>query len=85
MKRVLDELVARQKNIAPWTLHDLRRSAATGIGDLEVEPHVGTLILGHRLPGVTGKVYNKSVYLRQKQEALQHWADHVQVATILAE
>ena len=84
MKRVLDALLTAQgKTLAPWTLHDLRRSAATGIGDLEVEPHIVSLILGHRIPGITSKVYNKSGYLRQKQEALQMWADRVEIAVLL--
>ena len=33
----------------PWTLHDLRRTAATRIADLGVAPHVIEAILNHVL------------------------------------
>jgi hypothetical protein len=28
------------KALAPWVLHDLRRSAATGMADIGIAPHV---------------------------------------------
>jgi hypothetical protein len=31
---------ASLKNVAPWTLHDLRRTMASGRGELGVEPHI---------------------------------------------
>ena len=31
-----------------WTLHDLRRTCATGLGNLRVPPHVIETILNHR-------------------------------------
>src|SRR5262249_43846449 len=35
-KALLDQKV----KIPPWVVHDLRRSVATGLADLKVEPHV---------------------------------------------
>jgi integrase len=65
--------------IAPWRLHDLRRTAATGMGELGVLPHVveATLnhISGHRR-GVAG-TYNRAVYAAEKARALDLWADQV--------
>jgi integrase len=74
-KEKLDEAVP----IAPWRLHDLRRTCATGMHELGVLPHVveATLnhISGHRA-GVAG-VYNKAVYAAEKRQALDRWAEHV--------
>jgi integrase len=62
-----------------WTIHDLRRSAATGMAELGVQPHIVEAILnhvsGHRA-GVAG-IYNKAVYESEKRAALALWADHV--------
>jgi integrase len=65
--------------IAPWTIHDLRRTAATGFGNLRVPPHVIETILNHRSghkAGVAG-TYNRSAYPEEVREALARWADHV--------
>ncbi len=46
----------------PWTVHDLRRSAATGMADLGVRPHVIEAVLNHvsgHKAGVAG-IYNRS-------------------------
>lgn len=74
MKRVLDALVAERIKVAPWTLHDLRRSAATGMGELGVEPHVVDLILGHR-PGKISRTYNVARYDPEKRAALKLWGE----------
>ncbi|MBR1033098.1 site-specific integrase [Bradyrhizobium liaoningense] len=63
-----------------WTVHDLRRSASTGMADrLGVLPHVVEAILnhvsGHRA-GVAG-VYNRAKYAAEMREALGRWAEHV--------
>jgi integrase len=65
--------------IAPWTIHDLRRTCATGLGNLRVPPHVIEQILNHRSghkAGVAG-TYNRSAYPAEVREALARWADHV--------
>jgi integrase len=63
-----------------WTVHDLRRTAATGMIELGVGPHVVEAVLnhasGHR-SGVAG-VYNRHTYVAEKRNALALWADHVQ-------
>ncbi len=33
--------------VAPWTLHDLRRSVATGMATLGIQPHVVEAVLNH--------------------------------------
>jgi integrase len=65
--------------VKPWRLHDIRRTVATRMADLGVQPHVIEAVLnhysGHR-SGVAG-IYNRSVYEREVRAALALWADHV--------
>jgi integrase len=59
-----------------WTLHDLRRTVATRLGDdLGVQPHVVEAVLNHvsgHKAGVAG-VYNKASYGKEKRAALTAW------------
>ena len=75
------QLDAKLPGMAPWQLHDIRRSVATGMAELGVEPHIIEAILnhvsGHRA-GVAG-IYNKASYLEPKTKALNEWAHHVAV------
>jgi integrase len=51
-----------QIGVAHWTAHDLRRTAATGMADLGVAPHVIGHVLNHRAitqGSVTDQVYNR--------------------------
>jgi integrase len=59
-----------------FTLHDLRRSTASGLGDIGVQPHIIEEILNHKPPGIRG-VYNKSPYAREVRAALTLWEDHL--------
>jgi integrase len=68
-------LDARVKLNQPWQLRDLRRTVVTGMGDIEVPPHVVEAIVNHvsgTKGGVAG-VYNKSVYAKEKVVALSKW------------
>ena len=74
------ELDAELKGVAPWVLHDFRRSLSTTAHErFEAMPHVVEALLGHvsgHQGGVAGK-YNKAAYLDQRRRALQRWADHI--------
>ena len=66
-------------SVRPFRLHDLRRSTATGLANIGVEPHVVEMVLahvGHR-SGISG-VYNHSRYGEQARVALARWDDHLQ-------
>jgi integrase len=75
VKRRLDAAM----KVAPWRLHDLRRTAATDMAELGVAPHVVEAVLnhvsGHRA-GVAG-VYNRAQYAVEKRRALELWARYV--------
>jgi integrase len=80
-KERLDQRIANAgKPLAHWTLHDLRRTAATVMADkLAVLPHVIEALLNHvsgHKAGVAG-VYNRAPYERDVRTALLTWADHV--------
>lgn len=64
---------------APWRLHDLRRTAVTGMSELGVPPHIVELVVnhisGHRA-GVAG-VYNRSELLPERKAALELWSQHI--------
>jgi hypothetical protein len=63
----------------PWTVHDIRRTVATKMADLGVQPHIIEEVLNHRSGhkrGIAG-VYNRSSYDREVRAALALWADHL--------
>ncbi len=64
--------------IPNWRLHDLRRTAATGMARLGVSSdHIGR-VLNHSPKGVTAQVYDKHTYMPEKRHALEKWAAHVE-------
>ncbi|MBX4948403.1 site-specific integrase [Rhizobium binae] len=66
-------------NIAPWVLHDFRRTAASGMAALGVQPHVIEAVLNHKSGTIKGvaAVYNRYDYDQEKRSALIHWETHV--------
>ena len=76
----------KRLSMPAWRLHDLRRTAATRMGDLGVLPHVVEAALnhisGHR-KGVAG-IYNRAAYAAEKRAALEALASHIAVAVAKA-
>lgn len=66
--------------IAPWRIHDLRRTVSTNLNESGVDPHIVEAILGHTIKGVAG-VYNKAKYEAQKRATLDAWGKHVESLT----
>jgi integrase len=64
------------RKIDRWTIHDLRRTAATHMARLGVDEIVVERVLGHRIGGVKG-VYNRYRYIDEKRAALQLWANEL--------
>ena len=61
--------------VAHWTLHDLRRTLATGLQRLGVRLEVTEAVLNHvsgTRSGIVG-VYQRHNYLEEKREALGRW------------
>jgi integrase len=59
-----------------WTLHDLRRTAASGMAGLGIAPHVVEAVLNHKSGTIKGvaAVYNRYSYSAEKRAALEAWA-----------
>lgn len=69
----------KKLSIAAWRIHDLRRTAVTGMAELGVQPHIIEAVINHtsgHKGGVAG-VYNRASYDREKRAALNLWAEHV--------
>lgn len=65
--------------VKPWRLHDIRRTVATRMADIGIEPHIIEAALNHRSghrAGVAG-VYNRSPYERAVKVALMRWSEHL--------
>jgi integrase len=64
--------------LAPWTLHDLRRTVRTRLGKLGVLPHIAELVLNHagHKSGIGG-VYDHHDYGPEISEALRKWEAHL--------
>jgi integrase len=78
-KSALDQRLQTAGMTAPWRLHDIRRTVATRMADLGVQPHVIEAVLNHvsgHKAGVAG-IYNRSIYAAEKSAALTFWGDHV--------
>jgi integrase len=63
----------------PWTIHDLRRTVATGLQKLGVGLQVIEAVLGHvsgSRAGVVG-IYQRHSYDAEKRAALEAWGAHV--------
>ena len=58
--------------IPPWTLHDLRRSAATHMQELGISDEIIDATLGHKQTGLRAR-YNQSTRLTQKKAAFTTW------------
>ena len=83
-KAALDQRIAKNRGaraepLAPWCVHDIRRTVATRMADLGVLPHVIEAVLNHvsgHKAGVAG-VYNRASYEREMRAALVLWADRI--------
>jgi integrase len=75
LKRNLDP----EMGSSGWRLHDLRRTAASGMARLGVAPHVIEKVLNHVSGQISGlaAVYNRHGYDAEKRQALDKWAQYL--------
>ena len=82
-KAALDDAIAavsQGEGLAPWRLHDIRRTVATGLQRLGVRFEVTEAVLNHvsgAKGGVAG-VYQRHDWASEKRVALEAWATHVE-------
>jgi integrase len=74
--KMLRRLSQRSKT-SDWRLHDLRRTAASGMARAGVAPHVVEKVLNHVSGTISGvaAVYNRYGYDGEKAKALEEWGD----------
>jgi integrase len=73
-KEVLDAAITKANGGAAlphWTLHDLRRTARTLMGDIEVPRETAELVLGHVVGNDIEQRYNRSKHEEAKRRALE--------------
>jgi integrase len=69
------ELMMDDVSLSPWRTHDLRRTCASGMARIGIEPHVIERILNH-LSGEQGGlqgIYQQYEYLPERKLALEKW------------
>jgi integrase len=69
----------QRSGLSGWTLHDLRRTVATGLQKLGVRLEVTEAVLNHvagSRAGIVG-VYQRHTWAEEKQAALTAWGEHV--------
>lgn len=87
MKRRLDALLQAKRSeadptaspLAPWRLHDLRRSVASGMGDMGIAVPTIERALNHvsgTFAGLVG-VYQRQELWTERQRAFHAWESHV--------
>jgi integrase len=81
LDKAIDALTEKQDALpsAPWRLHDLRRTLATGLQRLGVRFEVTEAVLNHvsgSKSGVAG-IYQRHDWAQEKAAALDAWAAHV--------
>jgi integrase len=59
--------------VAPWTIHDLRRTARSLLSRCGVSSEHAERVMGHRIAGIEG-VYDRHSYRDEKADALQRLA-----------
>ncbi|MFY9839995.1 MAG: tyrosine-type recombinase/integrase [Xanthobacteraceae bacterium] len=77
----LDKAIEKKlgKALPGWVTHDLRRTFATRLADLGIQPHIIEAALNHisgHKGGVAG-IYNRSAYKVEKESALALWDKHI--------
>jgi integrase len=63
----------------PWRIHDLRRTAASGMAALGFQPHVIERVLNH-VSGAQGGlvgVYQRHEYREERKRAIMAWGAHL--------
>lgn len=65
--------------VAPWTLHDLRRTFSTGLARLRVPPHIKEMLLSHAsAKDPIEAIYDRYTYMEEQREALLKWEAKLQ-------
>lgn len=77
MKSRTDDL----SGVNNWRLHDLRRTARTGLAEIGVPEIIAEKVLNHAERNVLARIYNRHEYADEKRQALERWATRLREIT----
>ena len=83
MLEELREDATPEATLPAWRLHDLRRTAASGMARLGIAVHVVETLLNHvsgTFSGMVG-VYQRHDFAAEKRAAAQAWANYLDSLT----
>ena len=63
--------------VSGWRLHDLRRTARTGLAEIGVPQIVAEKVLNHAERNVLVATYDRHEYADEKRDALERWASRL--------
>jgi integrase len=78
------DLLNKRSGVSDWVIHDIRRSVATGMADIGIQPHIIEAVLNHvsgHKGGVAG-IYNCSSYAARRR---RRWRGGMSVSRRLLE
>jgi integrase len=72
----------RERSGVGFRIHDVRRTIASGLGEIGIDEGLISRILNHSTASTTGAsvtaaVYNQYKYVEPMRQALQAWADRL--------
>ena len=74
MREELRKLRGDDAELAPWVLHDLRRTVRTRLAWLGTPEVVAERIIGHAPRDQLQRIYNRHEYIDERRAALEKWA-----------
>ena len=63
-----------RSGVTGWRLHDLRRTARTGLAEIGIPEIIAEMVMNHAPRNVLAKIYNRHEYAAEKRDALERWA-----------
>jgi integrase len=73
---IMHRLAGTEETLAPWRIHDLRRTVRTHFSALPSSDMVRELAIGHARPGLH-RVYDQFSYAAEKRALFEAWAERL--------
>ena len=67
--------------VTGWRLHDLRRTARTGLAEIGIPEIIAEMVMNHAPRNVLARIYNRHEYAAEKRDALERWANRLREIT----
>ena len=67
--------------VTGWRLHDLRRTARTGLAEIGIPEIIAEMVLNHAPRNALARIYNRHEYAAEKRDALERWASRLREIT----